>query len=107
MAQAGHKRTPKTAVAAPPSERPDWLLGGLAAGGMLVAAYLSWLKLTGSGAAFCASGSGCDIVQASRYATFLWVPTALWGLAAYAVIVVLAWIGLTPRNWMIAFTLAA
>src|SRR5262245_5123947 len=107
MAQPNRTRTPRTAIAPPPIERPDWLLGALAAGGMLVAAYLSWLKLTGSGAAFCASGSGCDIVQASRYATFLWVPTALWGVAAYAVIGVLAWIGLTPRNWMIAFALAA
>ena len=107
MAQPGRKRTPKTAVALPPVERPDWLLSGLAAAGMLVAAYLSWLKVTGSGAALCATGSGCDIVQASRYATFLWVPTALWGLVAYAVIGVLAWVGLTPRNWLIAFVFAA
>jgi len=63
--------------------------------------------MTGSGAAFCVSGSGCDIVQASRYATFLWVPTPLWGLAAYVAIGVLAWIGLSPRNWAIAFALAA
>ena len=107
MARTSRNRTPKTAVAPTPVERPDWLLTGLAAVGMLVAAYLSWLKVTGSGAALCATGSGCDIVQASRYATFLWVPTALWGLAAYAAIGVLAWIGLTPRNWLIAFVLAA
>ena len=88
-------------------ERPDWLLGGLAAAGMLVAAYLTFLKLTGSGAGFCVAGSGCDIVQASRYATFLWVPTALWGFVTYVAIGVLAWIGLTPRNWEIAFALAA
>jgi len=107
MAQSGRRRAEKTAVAPPPAERPDWLLSGLAAAGMLVAAYLSWLKATGSGAAFCATGSGCDIVQASRYATFLWVPTALWGLAAYVVIGVLAWMGLTPRTWLIAFVVAA
>ena len=46
-------------------------------------------------------------MQASRYATFLWVPTALWGLAIYVAIGVLAWMGLTPRNWPIAFALAA
>ena len=90
-----------------PVERPDWALSGLAAAGMLVAAYLTWLKLSGSGAALCVAGSGCDIVQASRYATFLWVPTALWGLATYLAIGVLAWMGLTPRNWPIAFALAA
>ena len=38
---------------------------------------------------------------------FLWVPTALWGLAAYVAIGALAWMGLTPRNWPIAFALAA
>jgi uncharacterized membrane protein len=97
----------KSEPAASPVERPDWLLSGLAAAGMLVAAYLTWLKLSGSGAALCVAGSGCDLVQASRYATFLWVPTALWGLAAYVAIGVLAWMGLTPRTWPIAFALAA
>ena len=80
----------KTEPAASPVERPDWVLSGLAAAGMLVAAYLTWLKLSGSGAALCVAGSGCDLVQASRYATFLWVPTALWGLATYVAIGVLA-----------------
>jgi uncharacterized membrane protein len=97
----------KTQAAASPVERPDWVLSGLAAAGMLVAAYLTWLKLSGSGAALCVAGSGCDIVQASRYSTFLWVPTALWGLATYVAIGVLAWLGLTSRNWPIAFALAA
>ena len=97
----------KTQPAVSPVERPDWVLSGLAAAGMLVTAYLTWLKLSGSGAALCVAGSGCDIVQASRYATFLWVPTALWGLVTYVAIGVLAWMGLTRRNWPIAFVLAA
>jgi len=111
MAQVGRHRKVevkrKSEPAASRVERPDWVLSGLAAAGMLVAAYLTWLKLSGSGAALCVTGSGCDIVQASRYATFLWVPTALWGLAAYAAIGVLAAMGLTSRNWRIAFALAA
>ena len=111
MAQADRNRQVevkrKTQRAASPVERPDWVLSGLAAAGMLVAAYLTWLKLSHSGAALCVAGSGCDIVQSSRYATFLWVPTALWGLVTYVVIGVLAWMGLTPRNWPIAFALAA
>jgi uncharacterized membrane protein len=97
----------KTEPATSPVERPDWVLSGLAAVGMLVAAYLTWLKLSGSGSGLCVAGSGCDLVQASRYATFLWVPTALWGLATYVAIGVLAWMGLTLRNWPIAFALAA
>jgi uncharacterized membrane protein len=111
MAHVGRKRKVevkgKTEPASSPVERPDWVLSGLAAAGMLVAAYLTWLKLSGSGAALCVSGSGCELVQASRYATFLWVPTALWGLVTYVAIGVLAWMGLTPRNWPIAFVLAA
>ena len=111
MAQVGRHRKVevkrKSEPAASRVERPDWVLSGLAAAGMLVAAYLTWLKLSGSGAALCVAGSGCDLVQASRYATFLWVPTALWGLAAYVAIGVLAWMGLTLRNWLIAFWLAA
>lgn len=88
-------------------QRPEWLVCGLAAAGMLVAAYLTWLKLTGSGAMLCTPGSGCDVIQGSQYGTFLFVPTALWGLAVYAAIAVLGWLGLTPRNWMIAFLLSA
>jgi len=79
----------------------------LAVAGMLVAGYLTWLKLTGTGAAFCVAGSGCDIVQASRYALLLWVPTALWGFALYLVIGALGLGGLSGRNWLIAFLIAA
>ena len=87
--------------------RPDWLVAGLSLVGMGVAGYLTWLKLTGSGAAFCVAGSGCDIVQASRYALFLGVPTALWGVALYVAIGALAVAGMAGRNWLIAFLLAA
>ena len=111
MAQANRKRNVeprrKAEAAAPSVQRPDWVVSGLAAAGMVVAAYLTWLKMSGGGAALCVAGSGCDIVQASRYATFLWVPTALWGLAVYVAIGALAWIGLGGRNWLIAFVLAA
>ena len=63
---------------------------GLSAVGVVVAAYLTWLKWGGHGAAFCEAGTGCDLVQASRYATFIGVPTALWGVALYAAIGILA-----------------
>jgi uncharacterized membrane protein len=86
--------------------RPDWVLSGLAGLGILVSAYLTWLKLSGGAALLCTTGSGCDLVQASRYSTFLWVPTALWGLAAYVAIGALAWLGLNARNWLIAFVIA-
>jgi uncharacterized membrane protein len=88
-------------------ERPAFLVSGLAGLGILLAAYLTWLKFRGGGALLCTAGSGCDLVQASRYSTFLWVPTALWGLAVYVAIGVLAWLGLGARNWLIAFVLAS
>jgi uncharacterized membrane protein len=90
-----------------PVSRPDWLVGGLAVAGLLVSGYLTWLKLTGAGAALCVAGSGCDIVQASRYAVFLGVPTAAWGAAVYVVIAALAVTGLGARNWLVAFLFAA
>jgi len=105
MVRANRKRKPEQEAI--PAPRPDWLVTGLAVAGMLVAGYLTWLKLTGAGAAFCMAGSGCDIVQASRYALFLGVPTALWGLALYIVVGALALLGLAARSWLIAFLLAA
>lgn len=79
----------------------------LAAAGFGIAAYLTWLKLTGAGAAFCAAESGCDIVQSSRYATLLGAPTALWGALFYATVGVLALLGLPPGRWCYAFYLTA
>lgn len=105
MARNNRKRKVESAVE--PVLRPNWLVASLAAAGAIVAAYLTWLKLTGAGAALCATGGGCDIVQASRYATFLWVPTALWGLVVYVTIGVLAGLGLRRRAWLAAFLLAA
>src|SRR5258705_12161855 len=87
--------------------RPDFLILGLAAAGFAIAAYLTGLKWMGGNAAFCLSGSGCDIVQGSRYGTLLGVPTALWGVLMYAAIGGLAALGLTARRWSWAFYLAA
>jgi uncharacterized membrane protein/glutaredoxin len=87
--------------------RPDFLILALAAAGVAIAAYLSGLKWMGGNAAFCLSGSGCDIVQGSRYGTLLGVPTALWGVLMYAAIGGLAALGLTAPRWSWAFYLAA
>lgn len=87
--------------------RPDLLVVALAAAGLALATYLTWLKWAGATAAFCLSGSGCDVVQATRYATLLGVPTALWGALLYAAIGVLAALGLTASRWRWAFNLAA
>ena len=86
---------------------PDFLILGLAAAGFAIAAYLTGLKWMGGNAAFCLSGSGCDVVQGSRYGTLLGVPTALWGVLMYAAIGALAALGLTAPRWTWALYLAA
>jgi len=84
----------------------DWPVAALAAAGLGVSAYLTAIKLSGATALFCESGSGCEVVQASRYAVFLGAPTAAWGILLYAVVVGLALSGLRPQRWLAAYALA-
>jgi uncharacterized membrane protein len=56
-----------------------WMVG-LAAGGLAVALYLSWVKLAG-GQPACAVFGGCDIVNSSEYSEFMGIPVALFGAA--------------------------
>lgn len=99
MARASRGRPAETT-------RPDWLVAALAAAALLVAGYLAATKLAGGSALFCSAGSGCDVVQASRYAVFLGLPTALWGAGLYAAIGGLALARLTVGRWLAAFLLA-
>src|SRR5688572_15412432 len=69
------------AVAAPAALNLPLL--GLSVAGMAVAGYLTYTGWTGDRAAYCEAGGGCDIVQSSQWATFLGLPTALWGLLLY------------------------
>jgi uncharacterized membrane protein len=102
-ARAPRQRTQESAA----SLGPDWIVVGLSALGLIVAGYLTWLKWAGHGAAFCVAGSGCDIVQASRYSMFLGVPTALWGAAFYVATGVLAALGLSTQRWLSTYVLVA
>ncbi|MFQ5847519.1 MAG: vitamin K epoxide reductase family protein [Candidatus Methylomirabilales bacterium] len=90
----------------PETPRRNWPVAGLAAAGLIVAGYLALTKLGGESPLFCTAGSGCDIVQASRYAVFFGLPTALWGTGLYAAIGALALMGLDARRWLAAFLLA-
>jgi uncharacterized membrane protein len=94
-------------VPVPEPARREWLVVLLAVAGVIVSGYLGWLKVRGGNALLCEAGGGCDIVQASRYATILWVPTALWGTLFYIAVGVLAALGLTARRWLATFLLAA
>lgn len=92
---------------APELARPDWIVVALALVGLAVAGYLTALKLGGNQAFLCRGGSGCDLVQASRYSVLAGVPTAMWGAGIYLAIVVLAAMPRTARRWQAAFILAS
>jgi uncharacterized membrane protein len=86
---------------------PDWPILALALVGMLITAYLVVVAFSASQVAFCAEGSGCDLVQRSRWSTLLGAPIALWGFGLYAALAVFA--GLAPprpkrwrRLWMLS-----
>jgi len=102
MAQQARRRVPprKESGAVP---RRDWVVAAVAAAGFAVSSYLTYTKATASTALFCSVGTGCDIVQASRYAHFLGLPTAAWGVALYALLVGVCVAGLTPRRWFWVF----
>lgn len=87
--------------------KPDLPVLVIALAGLVVAGYLTWIKWSGTGALFCTAGSGCEVVQASRYATFLGVPTALLGALAYLAVAILAALGLEGGKWRAALVLAS
>lgn len=82
-AQGG--RTPAAAT------KSDLALRALTGFGLLLTAYLAWVASSGTAAAFCTEGSGCDVVQSSQWSRFLGLPIALWGFGLYAVLAWLAW----------------
>jgi uncharacterized membrane protein len=79
----------------------------LAAAGIVLTAYLTLTTLLGGHPLYCDEGSTCDIVQQSRWGTFLGIPTSLLGFLAYAT---LAFIGVKVRNpewhWKSAWTVS-
>lgn len=92
---------------APEVARPDWIVVALALVGLGVAGYLTALKFGGTQAFLCRGGSGCDLVQASRYSVLAGVPTAMWGAGIYLAIAVLAAMPRTARRWQAAFMLVS
>ena len=79
----------------------------LAAAALAISLYLAVTQLAGRHAMFCERGGGCDVVQSSRWATFFGVPTAAWGAVHFAVLALVAYVGLTARRWLVAFVLGA
>lgn len=76
-------------------KHPNWPVTALAVIGMVLTLYLTLTVWFGEAPLYCAEGSACDIVQQSRWGTFLGVPTAFLGFLTYAA---LAFIGFKVRN---------
>ena len=64
--------------------------------GILIALYLTLYKIGVVGDLSCSIGS-CETVNTSRWATFLGLPVAAWGLAAYIALFALSVAGTTDR----------
>ena len=76
----------------------DLVILVLAGIGILLTTYLTYVAWFEVHPAFCSDGSGCDLVQASRWATFLGMPMAFWGLLTYVTLVYLIWCAKRKTN---------
>jgi uncharacterized membrane protein len=74
--------------------------------GMVLTAYLSWAASSGSGVQGCGIDSGCDTVLSSRWATLLGLPTAVWGLLAYATLAASVFIRRPDWQWIASWTVS-
>ena len=68
----------------------------LALVGLFVAIYLSMFKLGFIGELTCSVGS-CDTVQASKWAEFLGLPVAVWGVGFYVAALALSIVSIQER----------
>ena len=77
----------------------------LALVGLFVALYL-WLHALGIGGPLKCGTGGCDTVQTSRWAVFLGMPVAFYGVVGYLLVLLVAVAGLRPaalaqRQWSV------
>ena len=72
------------------------IIAALALGGVGLATYLAMYKLGMLGTLACTVGS-CETVNLSRWATFLGIPVAVWGVGFYVILFLVALLGTTER----------
>ena len=72
------------------------VVGMLAFAGVFLSTYLTLYKLGYIGELQCAVGS-CETVNTSRWATFLGLPVAAWGLGFYVAALALVFVGIQER----------
>ncbi|MBI4692816.1 MAG: vitamin K epoxide reductase family protein [Gammaproteobacteria bacterium] len=84
------RQSPAKSVADPVVRAPrplrEKLIVCAALAGMLLTAILSGVAFQKSALPYCPAGSGCDVVQNSRWSTLLGLPLAVWGFGLYAVV---------------------
>ena len=76
--------------------RPRQAVTVLALAGIFVALYLTLFKIGVIGSLTCSVGE-CETVNTSRWAVFLGLPVAAWGLGAYVVLFALSLMGMSER----------
>jgi uncharacterized membrane protein len=72
------------------------IVAALALAGIFISLYLTLYKLGVIGELSCSIGS-CETVNTSKWATFLHLPVAMWGLLFYLDVFALALVGTTAR----------
>lgn len=83
---------------------PNWPVTALAGVGMALTLYLALTVWFGGAPLYCSEGSSCDIVQQSRWGTFLGMPTAFWGFLTYTTLVFIGFKVRSPeRHWKSAW----
>lgn len=74
---------------------------------MVLTGYLVLISWLGKYPLYCEGGSTCDIVQQSRWGTFLMLPTAFWGFLTYAALAYIGFRVRSPgRHWKSAWTVS-
>ena len=103
------RRAPDTGASSGRAARGiDHALLALCAVGLLLTAYLTAVSWFGAHPAYCDVDSSCDLVQSSRWSTFLGVPMALWGFFTYSIFMALVWrLRSRPSAWRALLWLAA
>ena len=76
--------------------RRMWM-AALALIGVIVAAYLTLYHYGYIGTLVCNATRGCETVQTSKWARFLGMPVAAWGLGYYAFVFALTLVGVQDR----------
>ena len=72
------------------------IIAALALGGVGLATYLAMYKLGMIGTLACGTG-GCETVQLSKWATFVGLPVAVWGVFFYVALFLVALLGTMER----------